>query len=1553
MLRFLLILNLAVAVASWAQADPVLVLDFEGLAEPEECGRFQGDVVLAQPGYQSKQCLARRAQGTYCSIRYDLPKAVALTPDSRLRFAHRVASEGDVGYIGINVFTLDGKVSQGKDSTGSDWRVCDVGLIGVGPAGHAKNREPLAVGDQVTGIALYGRMRKPGELVTFVDDIALVIPGAEPMELVPAPSTSSVAGEAGLPLKAGERFEFDFERADETAYPQFERGSRVTPGFESEGAWSISGDKRFLELHFDCDFILRENMWLEVDSKVLTAAGRRLYIGLYFIREDEQKRLNSSIASTEEWEPNASRDLLLWPPAGHSPIKKRGVIGEHYTKGVLYSKLAESAPQTMSIDNLRLVCEGEAEPADPVHTTIHRAATVKVIDGLLSDWTDLDGEQALVIGEAAHAHEHTWYQGPQDASALVYLLHSDDSLYAAFCVSDDVVRNTAKEPDGVYQGDCCLLGLAPARADNSTEFARVYMFSPGDFGSVAPVLNVSRGDKRTEATFATRRTADGYTVEARIPLNELTFTLAPGTVLRLETMLYDADQAIGRTQREGIFTWSSVDARYNASQAGFAHVEGQCPAPIRCKPGELRADALIQTPIKDPDAFAVRPVTRTIAEAGIPLAVAFTRDDVPTLRKRVADGEPASDADVLIKTVSLYLDNVRPGRWHTIDAAACGEIEEAILRLSFAHVLTEDPRYAELARRAALKVAALPWPDAGTQSLQRAFACALDWLGHALTDAESATLCERLPEGSPPQRIVPERQPASRRAAEVWAMISGESAVAADTPGRGTGPKEAPSAEESRRLLSERIEKRRQTNWQPFDREVEQPILAQLLGRHPRLLCAPDRLEEIRLRGSAIPESLWHPTAMTPHTPAPPSRRGNSGSPGYDLIRLAASYLATGRDYYAQDAIRVMLGVCSYPHWGGHNHLPADVDLDAGALLMGVGIAYDTFFYSMTPDQRDIIRAKLVKQARRMYGAHSRRDGWSWDQNHTYIDNGGLWCTAVALYDEVDEARDWYAFGTRVLKNAMHVLNGTDGAFYEGIAYWGYGMAMHFVPLLDLFRNVTGVDTFGYFRWQAQSKYYLLHTLMPGGRYQLNLGDTSEPTALPLRRAAMLKTASEYRDPDAQGLASYFAEEGSLRPTDDAWTLLWWDPSVPARDPRRDWPPHHHFTDLDIVCFRDSWDAAATMLGLRCGPASGHRAKDLVLAQDPPDWIPGTGHVHPDLNHFVIFDHGEFLAIDPGYTVLKRTRNHNTIAVDGGGQIGDGHPWPRFEPWDRFGRIAEVLGCPGTFNYLRGEAAQGYQPELELRQFDRHIIMMPDQNTTWFLVHDQLSSAKPQRYEWLLHSKGQARAGPHQRYAVTTGRRALTARLLQPDALESTTEEIDVEPPPWSTERKRGWRLVLHPKSNAQDVTFTAVLTCHAADRTGPRVERVADGVIRVEGDGWVDVAALAGSGGGVESDGHHATVRIAADTVGRWGVIGATRLSWAGNSLFDAEAAIAAGCMVMKQSVDVWLNTSRAQTLGFLLPFVPSNVQLDGAAARFTFDGATGRARIAIPAGTHAVRIQ
>ncbi len=107
--------------------------------------------------------------------------------------------------------------------------------------------------------------------------------------------------------------------------------------------------------------------------------------------------------------------------------------------------------------------------------------------------------------------------------------------------------------------------------------------------------------------------------------------------------------------------------------------------------------------------------------------------------------------------------------------------------------------------------------------------------------------------------------------------------------------------------------------------------------------------------------------------------------------------------------------------------------------------------------------------------------------------------------------------------------------------------------------------------------------------------------------------------------------------------------------------PWHRFEDHDVVYWRSGWDANATGIAFKCGPPEGHSATDLIATM--PDWHTEQGHVHPDVNSFILWAHGQYLTGDSGYAGVPLTIEHNTLLVDGHGQ---GHEGKGHDAWAEF-----------------------------------------------------------------------------------------------------------------------------------------------------------------------------------------------------------------------------------------------------------------------------------------------
>jgi hypothetical protein len=145
----------------------------------------------------------------------------------------------------------------------------------------------------------------------------------------------------------------------------------------------------------------------------------------------------------------------------------------------------------------------------------------------------------------------------------------------------------------------------------------------------------------------------------------------------------------------------------------------------------------------------------------------------------------------------------------------------------------------------------------------------------------------------------------------------------------------------------------------------------------------------------------------------------------------------------------------------------------------------------------------------------------------------------------------------------------------------------------------------------------------------------------------------------------------------------------------------------------------------KCGPCLGHKAVQEFT------YDPGSGHVHPDANHFVLFGAGEWLLRDDGYRA-KWTGQHNTLLVDGRGQLGEGKQW--FDATQALAAKArpKILRASSSadLDQITGEATQAYPAELGLRRHVRHLLFLKPEV---LLVCDEVGTDKPRQLELRFH----------------------------------------------------------------------------------------------------------------------------------------------------------------------------------------------------------------------------
>ena len=299
--------------------------------------------------------------------------------------------------------------------------------------------------------------------------------------------------------------------------------------------------------------------------------------------------------------------------------------------------------------------------------------------------------------------------------------------------------------------------------------------------------------------------------------------------------------------------------------------------------------------------------------------------------------------------------------------------------------------------------------------------------------------------------------------------------------------------------------------------------------------------------------------------------------------------------------------------------------------------------------------------------------------------------------------------------------------------------------------------------------------------------------------------AAEYKNPDIQGVADWMKSMGHTS-QEEWWTLAWRNPTLQPT-PMAKINPWHHFADHDVVFWRSGWDSGATAVAFKCGPPEGHATTELLAKL--PDWHTEQGHVHPDVNSFILWAHGQYLTGDSGYAGVPLTIEHNTLLVDGHGQgnEGKGHDaWAGF-PYAQLNQARITLARLDANGFeITGEGAGAYDTSLGLKQYRRHIAMTTPGKIE---VQDEIEADKPHLFTEVLHSDTQIKQVAAQRYRIEINGEVLNILLSSPtDATGKIESNIVMGPGrPGSVDKgspeARGERLLLSTPKTATQTRFT------------------------------------------------------------------------------------------------------------------------------------------------------
>lgn len=158
------------------------------------------------------------------------------------------------------------------------------------------------------------------------------------------------------------------------------------------------------------------------------------------------------------------------------------------------------------------------------------------------------------------------------------------------------------------------------------------------------------------------------------------------------------------------------------------------------------------------------------------------------------------------------------------------------------------------------------------------------------------------------------------------------------------------------------------------------------------------------------------------------------------IFFLSYAYRMTGEAKYAARAEQEMLKAASFSDWNPSHYL------DVGEMTMALAIGYDWVYPRLSPASRETIKTAIIEKGLKpSLDPEQEKNNW-WivtDNNWGQVCHAGMTFGALAVHEDQSE------MANKVINRAIDKITipmeayGPDGAYPEGIGYWGYGTSFN------------------------------------------------------------------------------------------------------------------------------------------------------------------------------------------------------------------------------------------------------------------------------------------------------------------------------------------------------------------------------------------------------------------------------------------------------------------------------------------------------------------------------
>ena len=525
----------------------------------------------------------------------------------------------------------------------------------------------------------------------------------------------------------------------------------------------------------------------------------------------------------------------------------------------------------------------------------------------------------------------------------------------------------------------------------------------------------------------------------------------------------------------------------------------------------------------------------------------------------------------------------------------------------------------------------------------------------------------------------------------------------------------------------------------------------EVMSAHPRLLFGPKDLNRLKVfynsdKAKQFREGIEKilPECKAPDKPGFLKNATDGQQHGLGRMpTVSLHYILTGDKNSFEKAMGYLKFLEPLPEWESAPEINSG--MSSANIMIGAALTFDLLYNDIPADFREKFRQKLWYMARaQYYGGHLMKlpgnHYWQGDpqNNHRWHRDAGL-LMAVASAATGDPGESWLLSKASDEMKFVNRWLPEDGTSHEGASYLVFG-ATHLTLANNVCDRCFGTN-------YLQEPFYrnitdfLLQSQAPGMRAVFQFGDSGGSG---LYGQFAFKAACENKQSDQ--LAGLM-ERLRIQPSLFLWnwlSIVWLDPDTKVGT-MDNLPKTSFFKDMGLAFVRDGWESKNIGAMFKCGPLGGYKLNEYRKAFSENGKLRGINVAHddPDANSFIIWSNGALVAETDRYSWSKRSANHNTILINGMGQMVPGRMEP--QKWSQPGpddmremAVVTAWKDAGEVVVCEGEAAGSY---LAIKQtgknparpaLDRYRRIFIWVKGNYLLVLDDIKAPEPVDITWLM-----------------------------------------------------------------------------------------------------------------------------------------------------------------------------------------------------------------------------